>query len=170
MKNIFFFSILLFLSFTGKANSNELDQSPWHIVATDQANYNGIALSNGRIGIIPSKSPFKTESIILNNVYEKSSKFRVSRLLKGINFANLGIVIDGDTVDASNISNWKQVLNLKEAFLTTSFQFKGKAEIEYSIFALRGMPYAGLIDVTIKALDKNIKISVSGEISWPFLV
>jgi len=165
MKKTALILLVLFPFIQTFSKSENQDQSPWSITVTDTADYVGIALSNGRIGILPSSKPFKVESIVLNNVYDKVPN--ASRVLLGINFANLQIVIDGDTVTSSNIENWKQTLDMKEALLTTSFRFKDKAEIAYSIYALRSLPYAGLIDVEIKALTDNLKISVANELSCP---
>lgn len=168
MKNIFLvifftvFSLIQCFAESGKPNEN-----PWQITVTNPENYVGVALSNGRIGILPSSSPFKVEAIILNNVYDKESVDGVSKILTGINFANLDVVIDGDTVSQSAISGWKQTLDMNKAFLTTSFRFKEKAEIEYTLYALRGVPYMGLMDVSIKALAENIAISVAGKIVCP---
>ncbi|MCD6090285.1 MAG: glycoside hydrolase family 65 protein, partial [Bacteroidales bacterium] len=146
--------------------AQENTDSPWHITATDTSNYAGITLANGRIGLLVSKEPFKVKSIILNNVFDKESAQGVSRIMKGINFANIDLSIDGVKIDETNISNWKQVLNMKEASLTTSFDFKKEAKISYTIYALRSMPYAGFIKVHIKPL-KNIKIVVAGKILCP---
>lgn len=168
MKTIVIFLGLILLIIHGIAKpKGDQDKSSWQISVTDRSNYVGIALSNGRIGILPSSYPFKAESIILNNVYDKESESGVSKILLGINFANLVVVIDGDTVTKANISGWKQTLELKDALLTTSFRFKNKAELAYSIYALRGLPYVGLMDVTIKALDDQIKISVAGQLLCP---
>ena len=71
-------------------------------------------------------------------------------------YYDLDLVVDGDTVRQSNIENWEQVLNLKEASLTVRFRFSNKAEISYQIYALRGMPNVGLIDIAIKALKNRI--------------
>jgi len=168
MKHLFL-NIFLVVFSLGQclAQSERPDENPWQITVTNPENYVGIALSSGRIGIMPSSSPFKVESIILNNVYDKESEEGVSKILLGINFANLDVVIDGDTVSQSNISGWKQTLDMNKALLTTSFRFKEKAEIEYTIYALRGLPYVGLIDVTVKALAENISISVAGKIVSP---
>jgi len=57
----------------------------WKIRATDPTNYVGIALSNGRIGMVPSTEPFKVKSIILNNVYDRAAANDVSKILEGIN-------------------------------------------------------------------------------------
>jgi len=162
--------VLLFLIFmtvsVQNVASQDVNHSPWKITATDTANYAGIALANGRIGILPAKQPFKVSSIILNNVFDKGSERGVSRILKGLNFANIDVTIDGDKVDETNISQWKQVLNLKEATLTTSFNFKDKAKVAYTLYALRGMPYTGLMQVNIEAL-KSITFTVAGKILCP---
>ena len=146
--------------------AQSVDNSPWRITAVDTSNYVGITLANGRIGLLPSKKPFTVSSIILNNVYDKGSAQGVSRILRGLNFANIDISVDGVKVDETNISNWKQVLNLKEASLTTTFDFMKKAEIAYTIYALRGMPYAGIMEVSIKSL-KDITVNVTGKILTP---
>ncbi len=161
----FSFLLLMNLSFQS-VTAQEVNNSPWQITATDTSNYVGIALANGRIGLLPSKKPFTVSSIILNNVYGKGSAQGVSRILKGINFANIDMSVDGVKVDETNISDWKQVLNLKEASLTTTFDFMKKAKIAYTIYALRGMPYAGIMEVRIKSL-KDITVHVAGKILTP---
>jgi len=164
---VFGFSFLLLMNISFRsAVAQELANSPWHITVTDTSNYVGIALANGRIGILPSMKPFKVSSIILNNVFDKGSEQGVSRMLKGLNFANIDLTIDGVKIDEINISNWKQVLNLKEASLTTTFDFMKKAKISYTIYALRGMPYAGNMEVNIKSLE-DISLKVAGKILCP---
>ncbi len=164
---IFGLSIILFMSVSfHSVTAQGEDSSPWQITATDTSDYIGITLANGRIGFLPSKKPFTVSAIILNNVYDKGSAQGVSKILKGINFANLDVSVDGVKVDETNISGWKQVLNLKEASLTTTFDFMKKAEITYTIYALRGMPYAGMMEVSIKS-SKNITVHVAGKILTP---
>ena len=141
---------LLLLSFLFGFFGNCLfaqENPAWMIEANDYTNYTGISVANGRIGILPSAEPGKTKSIILNNVYDKESKFGVSKVLLGINFANIEIVVNQDTLSTANCSNWKQVLNMKSASFATSCQFKEYAEISFTLYALRGMPYSGLVDV-----------------------
>lgn len=151
---------------TAGLKAMDISDSSWYIVATDNTNYTGIVLANGRIGILPSKKLFEVEHIILNNVYDKESALGVSRILEGMNFGNLKIEIDGERIVESNISNWKQTLNMKEASLTTSFTFKNKATITYTIYALRNMPYTGYIDFSIDA-EATINAKVTGKISTP---
>ncbi len=138
----------------------------WNISTTNPDNYTGVVVANGRLGILPSSEPFTVEQIILNNVYEKESELGVSKILKGMNFGNLDLEIDGEKITSANISDWKQTLNMKEARLTTRFNFKDKASITYSIYALRNLPYAGYIDITVEA-KKDISIRATGKIITP---
>ncbi|WP_299550527.1 glycoside hydrolase family 65 protein [Seonamhaeicola sp.] len=158
----FFFSIVVML--TALLSFSQHDG--WHISATDSSNYTGIVVANGRIGILPSKHIFKTEQIILNNVYDKESPLGVSRILSGLNFQDIQIEIDGELVSDENISNWKQTLNMKEASFTTSFSFKNKAQVSYTIYALRNVPYTGYLDISVKAL-KDISIQATASIVTP---
>jgi trehalose/maltose hydrolase-like predicted phosphorylase len=165
-KSLMYITLVMMLAAINVFPGQCRNKSPWQITVKDTTDYVGITLANGRIGILPSSAPFRSESIILNNVYEKESELGVSRLLKGINFANLEMSIDGDPVNKQNISDWRQTLDMKEARLTTSFRFKDKAIINYTIYALRGMQYVGFIDVSVQAL-KKINLSVSGNIDCP---
>lgn len=160
MKNSFL-AILVMLSFTAKSQNDG-----WHIATTNSDNYTGIVLANGRIGLLPSEKPFRVEQIILNNVFDKESPLGVSKILLGMNFGNLDLEIDGEKITEANISNWQQTLNMKEASFTTTFNFKEKATISYTIYALRNVPYAGYIDVKIEA-KKPIVAKVTGKIATP---
>jgi len=166
---VFLLSLLLFsLNFV---KAKEPDTSGWKITANEPSHYIGISLASGRIGLLSSASPFQVQSILLNNVFEyyvfdQTSHSQTSHVLKGLNFACLDMVIDGDTITEKNIRNWEQVLDMKEAKLVTSFRYKDKAKISYSLYALRGMPYAALTDVQITALE-NVQVTVGGKITSP---
>ncbi|GAA4273072.1 hypothetical protein GCM10022258_23660 [Aquimarina gracilis] len=138
----------------------------WEITTTSSQNYTGIAAANGRIGILPSSKIFRTDKIILNNVYDKESPLGVSKILLGMNFGNLDMYINDEKLDNTNISNWQQTIDMKEARFTTSFTYKNIAQISYSIYALRNVPYAGYIDFEVKALNE-ITIEVIGKIQTP---
>lgn len=171
MKKNWLFIYILLVTFGATAQQYDIKNSPWHIVTSYCADYSGIALANGKIGLLSSNKPFKVESIILNNVYDEYmfdsiNKCVTSRVLKGINFANLEMVIDGENITERNITNWEQTLDMKKAKLTTSFNYKDKASISYNTFALRGMPYSGLISLSIIA-KREINIQVGGIISCP---
>ena len=60
--------------------------------------------------------------------------------------------VDGQVVDGTHISGWEQCILLKEALHQTRFVYANKLEVSYNICALRSMPYAGLVQVKVKAL------------------
>ncbi len=138
----------------------------WTLSSGKVDKYTGIVTANGRIGILPEDKPFQTKSIILNNVYEKESLLGVSKILLGMNFTNLDLEIDGEQITAENVSDWNQELNMKTAAFTTSFSFKDKAKVSYTIYALRNVQYSGYIDIQIIPL-KDIAIKATGKIITP---
>lgn len=136
----------------------------WSITATSNENYVGITVANGRIGILPSSNPFKVESIILNNVYEKESELGVSKIVKAPNFMDFEMYVDGELITSENISNWSQTLNMKEASFTTNFTFKSKINISYTYYSLRNLPFVVLNDIKVEA-KKSVEIKVFGGIN-----
>ncbi len=141
-------------------------ENGWTISSEKVEKYTGIVTANGRIGILPEDKPFKTKSIILNNVYDKESPLGVSKILLGMNFANLDLEIDGEKITEENISDFEQVLDMKTAAFTTSFSFKDKAKITYTIYALRNVQYSGYVDIELIP-TKSISVKATGKISTP---
>ena len=138
----------------------------WHISTTDNSEYTGIAISNGRIGMLSSPKPLEVSHIVLNNVYDVDPHLKVSQILHGMNFGNIDMFIDGEKVTETNISNWSQTMDMKHAAFTTQFNFKNKAKVTCTLYALRNLQYTGYIDVSVEALE-NIDIKVSGKIIIP---
>ena len=68
-----------------------------------------------------------------------------------------------------SVSNWKQSLDLKKAVHTTFFIIPEKAEIKCNITALRNLPYSGLIEVEVKALD-NIRMQGINTMDNPMVI
>lgn len=120
----------------------------WEISTDSRDNYNGVTLANGRIGLVSSSRLFTVTDIVLNGVYDRESPEGVSRIVRGPNFTNLQISIDGKQISDNNITNWNQCLNMKEAYLQTNAE-TDKAKISYSLRALRNLPYMGMIVVEI---------------------
>ncbi len=141
-------------------------QDGWTLFSGKVDKFTGIVAANGRIGILPEDKPFEVRSIILNNVYDKESPLGVSKILMGMNFANLDVEIDGEKITETNVTHWQQTLNMKEAAFTTRFSFKDKAEVSYTIYALRNVQYSGYIDIAIKA-KKDIDVKATGKILTP---
>jgi trehalose/maltose hydrolase-like predicted phosphorylase len=147
-----------------KAVSNQT--AGWTIEATSRENYNALSLANGRIGVVPSREPFKIERIMLNGVFDKNDARGVSRMSEGIDFLNSRLTINGAVLTPENISNWKQSLDLKTAALTTSFDYTDAARISYTLRALRQMPYAARMDVSIQAIN-DIAVAFDNQMRVP---
>ena len=51
----------------------------WHIVADniDPANYYGITVANGMIGLVSSPEPMKVKDVVLNGAYDNYQRGRV---------------------------------------------------------------------------------------------
>lgn len=129
-----------------------MDSNLWQLHASDiNAAYVGAPMANGGIGILPWKEPFSVKHVILNHVFDKDSPQGVTRVLKGINPFSLSMEIDAKPVGMSEVTEWQQVIDMKKAVHNTDFLADGKAEVHYSLCALRNMPYAGLIQLNVKA-------------------
>lgn len=147
---------------TGWALGDKPDE--WRIVAEDFNNYNGVTLANGTIGFVTSDRLLKVDDIVLNNVYMSRRPGDVSRIARGPHFLNLDIDIDGKAVTDSTISHKRQVLDMKEAKMTTTFDADG-AEISYEVMAMRNLPYMGLVRVKVKA-ERDVTIEVKNQTSF----
>lgn len=139
----------------------------WQLHAVDiQAPYAPAPMANGCIGILPQKEPFAVEHVMLNHVFDAASPHVVSRVMRGINPFCLSMKIDNKKVDTSNISDWQQTIDMRRAVHQTSFQTLEKADVSYELCALRNLPYAGLIRVTVQAC-KDMLLEVHSGMGIP---
>jgi len=160
MKSILL-ALILFTSITLNAQNDS-----WNITINDKIDYTGIAMANGRIGLLTSDKPLEIQHVVLNNVYDVDPYLKVSQVLHGMNFGNLDMYIDGEKITEDNISNWRQTMDMKHAAFTTYFDFKDKAEIACTVYALRNLQYTGYVDITVQA-EEDIDIKVAGKILTP---
>jgi trehalose/maltose hydrolase-like predicted phosphorylase len=148
------FSLLFFFvySFAQKIDT-------WKIVADkiDPNNYYGETVANGVIGIVSSSVPLQCKDVVLNGAYDQYGRGRVSNFLKSFNLVNMYLDVDGHRIGNADASNMRQVLDMKHATLTTTFDYQDKATVSYTYYALRNLPYTVLVDVTITA-KKDIQI------------
>src|SRR5712675_1761574 len=146
------FSIICFLPFLSFAQPD-----PWKITATtiNAPEYYGVTVANGMIGIVSSPEPFKVKDVVLAGAYDLYGRGRVSNFLKSFNLLNMYLEIDGKRIDTKSAANMQQVLDMKNASFTTSFDYSDKASVSYTYYSLRQLPYTVLMDVTITA-KKNI--------------
>ena len=163
MKQLLFFFLLLI---NINAYSQKVDS--WKITADkiDPNNYYGVTVANGMIGIVSSPEPLKVKDVVLAGAYDLYGRGRVSNFLRSFNLLNMYIEIDGQRINASSASNMKQELDMKHACFTSSFDYKDKATITYTYYALRHLPYTVLMDVSISA-KKNISITGASVMEAP---
>ncbi|HKC36528.1 MAG TPA: hypothetical protein VKB95_10720, partial [Chitinophagaceae bacterium] len=128
-------------------------QDAWKIKADkiDPANYYGVTVANGMLGIVSSPEPFKVKDVVLAGAYDLYGRGRVSNFLKSFNLLNMYLEIDGKRIDARSAANMQQELDMKRASFTTAFDYTDKASVTYTYYSLRHLPYTVLMDVTIVA-------------------
>ena len=137
----------------------------WNISTQSKENYNGVTLANGRIGLVSGAGFFQVSDIVLNGVYDKASPEGVSRIVRGPVFTHLTLKINGETIGDHNITEWKQTLNMKEAYLETAVETEN-ASIKYYIRALRNLPYMGMVEVEITP-KQDIMLDVTNSTVFP---
>jgi trehalose/maltose hydrolase-like predicted phosphorylase len=149
---IFFLLFSFFFSYSQKTDR-------WKIVADkiDPSNYYGETVANGVIGIVSSAEPLKCKTVVLNGAYDQYGRGMVSNFLQSFNLVNMNLDIDGHRIGDGDAKNMRQVLDMKHASFTTTFDYEDKATVSYTYYALRNLPYNVLVDVTITA-KKDIEI------------
>lgn len=160
------FSWAAALIICGIIRVNAQQNDDWNISTQNKDAYTGISVANGRIGLLSSAQPFQMQHVVLNNVYDVDPYHKVSQIVHGMNFSNLDVFIDGEKLTDENTHNWRQTLNMKEASITTTVDFKEKASVSYTVYALRNLPYAGYADVRVRPF-KDIDLKVVGKINTP---
>jgi trehalose/maltose hydrolase-like predicted phosphorylase len=145
-----------------------LAQDPWKIEATsiNPANYYGVTVANGMIGIVSSPEVFKVKDVVLAGAYDLYGRGRVSNFLRSFNLLNLRLAVDGRELSTADASNLKQTLDMRSASFTTSFDYGDKATVSYTYYSLRHLPFTVLMDVTITA-KKDIAITGSSVMEAP---
>lgn len=160
----------IFIAFTSLIPEHSTAQSidPWKITASkiDPSNYYGVTVANGMIGIVSSPEPFKIKDVVLAGAYDQYGRGRVSNFLRSFNLLNMNLDIDGRRVDSKNTNNMRQQLDMQKAAFTASFDFSDKANVEYSYYSLRHLPFTVLMDVVITA-KKDITISGASVMEAP---
>src|SRR5919107_2423781 len=104
-------------------------QDVWTIKASaiNPSNYFGETVANGMIGIVSSSDPFKVKDIVLNGAFDLYGRGRVSNILKTFNFVNMYLELDGSRIESfTQVQNAQQVLDMKHASMTTSFNVGNK--------------------------------------------
>ncbi|WP_019989681.1 glycosyl hydrolase family 95 catalytic domain-containing protein [Rudanella lutea] len=166
MKNLL---LLLALS-CGVATGLQAQTTPtdWQIAGQNinPANYYGITVANGMIGLVSSPEPMKVKDVVLNGAFDTYGRGRVSNILKVFNFANMNLDVDGTRIGPRDIANYRQTLDMQKAALTTTFDYKDKVSVRQTMMALRHLPFSALTMVEITA-RKDCEISPMSVIESP---
>lgn len=164
-----FLSLLLAaISVAGLYAQPQNEQPGWikTVDDIDPGNYYGVTVANGMIGLVSSAEPLKMEETVLNGVYDYYGRGRVSNILKGFNFSDMTLDVDGERISGQNVSNLSQRLDMKRAAITTRFDFRDKVTVRYTVRALRHLPFTSLIDLEITARE-NVEIAPANEMTAP---
>src|SRR6266536_945367 len=166
-KRLSLLPFILYIFFMG-LSKNIFSQDQWIIKANkiDPSNYYGVTVANGMIGIVSSPDPFKVKDVVLAGAYDLYGRRRVSNFLRSFNLLNMYLDIDGKRVDAKNISNFQQQLDMHHAAFTTSFDYGDKATVQYTYYSLRHLPFTVLMDIEITA-KKDISINAASVMEAP---
>lgn len=141
---------------------------PW-IIKADQinpANYYGVTVANGMIGIVSSPEPLKVKNVVLTGVYDQYGRGRVSNFLNSFNLLNMNLDINSKRVTAAGVTHMRQQLDMKHASFTSTFDYGEDATVTNTYYALRQLPYVVLMDVTVTA-KKDITISAASVMEAP---
>jgi protein-glucosylgalactosylhydroxylysine glucosidase len=159
-------TFVLFLMVVMSANVKS--QDPWAVEAKDinPAKYFGVTVANGMIGLVSSPEPMRVKDVVLNGVYDYYQRGRVSNILKTFNHINMALDVDGRRVSGKEISGYQQVLDMKKASLSTTFNVGDKLSVKHTIMALRHLPFTAMAIVEIKAL-KDVHIAPMSVIEAP---
>jgi trehalose/maltose hydrolase-like predicted phosphorylase len=161
--------VTLILASTFFAAFYTYSQDTWTIKASsvNPSNYYGETVANGMIGIVSSPEPFKVKDVVLNGAFDLYGRGRVSNILKTFNFVNMYLEVDGARIENfMQVQNVQQVLDMKHASMTTTFNYGDKATVSYTHYSLRHLPYSALVDVTITA-KKDIEITPASVMEAP---
>lgn len=163
MKKKLLFSCFLFFSVL-----ISFSQDPWIIKASNinPADYYGITVANGMVGIVSSPEPFKIKDVVLAGAYDQYGRGRVSNFLRSFNLLNSYLEIDGKRMDAKSASGFQQQLDMQHGAFTTTFDNGDRASVKYTYYALRHLPYTVLMDVEITA-KKDIIITGASVMEAP---
>ena len=158
--------VLIFLINLGSAAAQTAD--PWRITAdkVDPANYYGVTVANGMLGIVSSPEPFQVKAVVLAGAYDQYGRGRVSNFLNSFNLLNMYLEVDGKRLTGKDVTNFHQQLDMRHASLTTTFDYADKATIIYTYYALRQLPFTGLIDVAIQA-KKDVALTAASVMDAP---
>lgn len=159
-------ALIIFFFLTCAQLSAQID--PWIIRAEkiNPSDYYGITVANGMIGIVSSPEPFKVKNVVLAGTYDLYGRGRVSNFLNSFSLLNMRLDIDGKELDFSTVKNFRQELDMRSAAFTSSFDYEDQANVKYTYYSLRHLPFCVLMEVSITA-KKDLVINAANIMEAP---
>jgi trehalose/maltose hydrolase-like predicted phosphorylase len=99
-------------------------------------------------------------------VFDYYQRGRVSNILKTFNHVNVNLDVDGQRIGIRSVANYRQVLDMKKAMLTTTFDVADKIQVKHTLLALRHLPYTALSIIELTA-KKPVQITPMSVIEAP---
>jgi len=157
---------LLLILISYSLRSQTID--PWKITASkiDPSTYYGVTVANGMVGVVSSAEPLKVKNVVLAGAYDQYGRGRVSNFLNSFNLLDMYIEIDGKRLDAASVQNFRQVLDMRHASLTSTFDYGKKATISYTCYSLRQLPFCVLMDLNVSA-HQAIQFTAASQMDAP---
>ena len=137
---------------TTKKIAQEQKENLWEITAKDinPNKYFGAMVANGMIGLVSDAQPMQIKEVVLNGVYDRYQRGRVSNILKGFNPLNVELAINQQHLKLDNIQNYQQRLDMKKAMLVSTFETEAVI-VEHQLMALRNLPYTTMVTISLSA-------------------
>jgi protein-glucosylgalactosylhydroxylysine glucosidase len=159
---------LLTILLAGALQAVSAQGDGWQLKAAsiDPSNYYGVTNANGMIGLVSSPEPLKVKEVVLAGLYDLYGRGRVGNFIKGFNLLNTRIIVGDKMVEPGNISNFTQSLDMRKAAFNGAFTLNGQADIAYTYYALRQLPYCVLMQVNVTALQ-NTTLNASSILEAP---
>ena len=112
--------------------------------------YYGISVSNGVIGAVSSRSPFKLSSTVLAGVYDKIGRGRVDNLVQTFPALNVEMSFGGK----EDCYNFAQELRMDEGRMTNTFSGQS-VSVSYTYYALRNLPFVFFTEFEVSAHEEG---------------
>ena len=132
----------------------------------DPQRYFGAMVGNGMIGLVSDAHPMHIKEVILNGVYDRYQRGRVSNILQGFNPLNIDLAINEHWLGSEDISAYRQSLDMRRAAFSSTFCGKDKLMVRYEIVALRSLPYTVMASLELTALE-DMTVTVFNHLQAP---